>query len=128
MGSVVGSDLSETPPGLLFLSGGGGTVRGQDFQSLGVELPNGRTGGRSFVGLSTEVRQDITNTIGIVGFVDFGFVSADSDFSDGESHSGIGLGARYKTSLGALRVDIGLPLTGDDDGGFDIYIGIGEAF
>ncbi|MEP1536317.1 MAG: BamA/TamA family outer membrane protein [Paracoccaceae bacterium] len=128
LSSVVGSDLSETPPGLLFFSGGGGTVRGQDFQSLGVELPNGRTGGRSFIGLSTEVRQDITNTIGIVGFVDFGFVSADSDFSDGESHSGIGLGARYKTSLGALRFDIGLPLTGEDDGGFDIYIGIGEAF
>ena len=128
LGSVLGSELSETPPGLLFFSGGGGTVRGQDFQSLGVELPNGRTGGRSFVGLSAEVRQDITSAIGIVGFVDFGFISADSDFSDGASHSGIGLGARYKTSLGALRFDLGVPLSGESDSDFNIYIGIGEAF
>ncbi len=128
LGSVLGPDLRDTPPGLLFLSGGGGTVRGQDFQSLGVETPNGRTGGRSFVGVSAEIRQDITKSVGIVGFIDYGYVAEGSDFSNGASHSGIGLGARYKTSLGAIRFDLGVPLSGQSDSDFNIYIGIGEAF
>ncbi|WP_299814117.1 autotransporter assembly complex family protein [uncultured Jannaschia sp.] len=130
LGSVIGPDLEDVPASTLFFSGGGGTVRGQDYQSLGVELDDGDTvGGLSFVGLSAEIRQDVTENIGIVGFADFGLVSPDADFTGGDSHSGAGLGVRYNTGIGPLRVDLGFPVSGpEDDGGVGIYIGIGQAF
>ncbi len=127
-GSILGSSLEETPPELLFFSGGGGTVRGQSFQSLGVDIPQGTVGGRGFVGANFEVRRDVTDTIGIVGFLDVGYVSEDGSFEDGESHAGVGLGVRYRTSLGPIRADIGIPLGGDSDDNFGLFIGIGQAF
>ena len=49
--------------------------------------------------------------------------------SDGESHAGAGIGLRYNTGIGPIRVDLGVPVSGDDDGSsFHIYIGIGQAF
>ena len=130
LGSIVGPDLDEVPASTLFFSGGGGSVRGQEYQSLGVDLPTGqRVGGRSFVNLSTEVRQRVTDSIGIVGFVDFGLVSPDSDFTGGDTHSGAGLGVRYATGIGPIRFDVGVPLSGPDDPtGVQVYIGIGQAF
>lgn len=130
VGSVVGPELDEVPADMLFFSGGGGTVRGQDFQSLGVTLPNREVvGGTSFLGLSAEVRQDVTENIGVVGFVDFGLVSPEATFSGGESHAGAGVGLRYDTGIGPIRLDLGFPVSGPENGsGFGIYIGIGQAF
>lgn len=130
LGSVIGPGIDEVPSNTLFFSGGGGSVRGQEFQSLGVTLPSGNVvGGRSFAGLSTEVRQGITDSIGIVGFIDVGLVSPDSDFSGGDTHSGAGLGLRYDTGIGPIRFDVGVPISGPGDpSGFEVYIGIGQAF
>lgn len=128
LGSVLGPKVSETPPEFLFLSGGGGTVRGQDFQSLGVELPSGRVGGRSFVGVSAELRQNLSDKFGVVGFLDYGFVADGSDFDGGNDHAGIGIGARYLTGLGALRVDLATQAHGDTSNDVFLYIGLGEAF
>ena len=130
LGSVVGPELNEIPSKYLFYSGGGGTVRGQEYQALGVTLPGGdKVGGKSFVGLSTELRQKVTKKIGIVGFVDYGMISADAGFSDGESHAGAGLGVRYNTGIGPIRLDLGVPVSGPGNpSGLQIYIGIGQAF
>lgn len=130
IGSVVGPELDELPADTLFFSGGGGTVRGQEFQSLGVTLPNGKVvGGKSFLGLSAEVRQDVTEKIGVVGFVDFGRVSPEATFSNGDSQVGAGLGVRYDTGIGPIRLDVGLPVSGAGNrSGFSVYIGIGQAF
>jgi translocation and assembly module TamA len=130
LGSVVGPGLSDIPSDDLFFSGGGGTVRGQEFQSLGVDLASGRrVGGRSFAGLSAELRQAVTERIGIVGFYDVALVSEESYWTDGDTHSGAGLGLRYDTGIGPIRVDLGVPVDGPDDpSGYEIYIGIGQAF
>ncbi|WGH77700.1 autotransporter assembly complex protein TamA [Jannaschia ovalis] len=130
LGTVVGPAIDEVPSTDLFFSGGGGTVRGQEFQSLGVTLPSGQiVGGKSFAGFSAELRQSVTDTIGVVGFYDVGMVSANSDWSDGETHSGAGIGLRYDTGIGPIRLDLGFPVSGpDDQTGFAIYIGIGQAF
>ena len=130
LGAVFGPDADEIPPEWLYFSGGGGTVRGQPFQDLAIELDDDRrVGGKSFLGFSTEVRQAVTESIGVVGFVDVGWISPDADFTGGESHSGAGLGVRYNTGIGPIRVDLGLPVSGpNDNGGVEIYIGIGQAF
>lgn len=130
IGSTLGPDLADLPPDFLFYSGGGGTVRGQPYQSLGVDLGGGNvSGGKSFVGLSGEVRAAITDTIGIVGFVDAGFVSADTLFADsGDWHAGAGLGLRYDTGIGPIRLDVAAPVGGDTGDGVQFYVGIGQSF
>lgn len=129
-GSLVGPSLTESPPFYRFYSGGGGTVRGQDYQSLAVEVGDDRTGGRSFLGLSGEARVRVTDAITMVGFYDWGFVAAES-FADGggETHAGAGLGLRYNTGIGPIRLDLATPVSGDTDASdFYIYVGIGQAF
>lgn len=128
-GSVIGSSLVGTPPDLLFLSGGSGTVRGQSYQSLFVTTGAARTGGRSFVGFAGEARFPITDALQGVAFYDIGFVGRNSTpDDDGEWHSGAGLGVRYKTAFGPIRFDVAVPVSGPDTSGFEFYIGIGQAF
>ncbi|WP_175556955.1 autotransporter assembly complex protein TamA [Shimia gijangensis] len=128
-GSIVGPSIAETQPDMLFLSGGGGTVRGQPYQSNFVTVNGRQSGGLSFVGLSGEVRVKTTNTISAVAFYDAGFVGESSSFSGGGNwQSGAGIGLRYHTSIGPIRVDLGWPVRGNTSGGTQLYIGIGQAF
>jgi translocation and assembly module TamA len=129
-GSIVGSDTTTTPPDMLFYSGGGGTVRGQPYQSLNVDLGSGTyTGGTSFVGLSTELRAGITEKISLVGFADLGGIGASAlPDSTMNWHSGAGLGLRYDTGFGPIRLDVAAPVSGTTGDGVQIYVGIGQAF
>lgn len=130
LGSLFGPSLAESPPFYRFFSGGGGTVRGQGYQSLALDVGGNRTGGRSFLGLSGELRRDVAENIQIVGFADWGYVGSESfpDFT-GESHAGAGVGVRYKTGIGPIRLDLATPISGDTEGSsVYIYVGIGQAF
>ncbi|WP_245972267.1 autotransporter assembly complex protein TamA [Rhodovulum iodosum] len=130
MGSLLGASADAVPSDWLFYSGGGGTVRGQPYQSLAVDLGNDDSrGGRSFVGLSMELRTGITRSIGVVGFVDAGHIGdGEVPGEGGDWHAGAGLGLRYDTGIGPIRLDVGAPIQGDTGDGVQIYIGIGQAF
>lgn len=128
LGAVVGADIAEVPPEFLFFSGGGGTVRGQSYQSLGVETDQGTVGGRGYVGASIELRRDVTEAISVVGFVDYGYIAESASLEGGDDHAGIGIGLRYRTTLGPLRADIGFPVGGESEDAFGLFIGIGQAF
>jgi translocation and assembly module TamA len=134
LGTVTGSAIMQTPPTLLFLSGGGGTVRGQPYQSLDVTVPRPGggtidTGGASFAGFSGEIRARVTEKIGAVAFYDVGYIST-GDFFSGtkQSHAGAGLGMRYDTGFGPIRLDVAAPVSGSTGSGAQVYIGIGQAF
>lgn len=127
-GSIGGADLEGVPNEYRFYSGGGGTVRGHDYQALGVELNGISSGGASYLGLSAELRAGVTERIGAVAFADFGIVGEDSfPGSDADSHSGAGLGLRYRTPIGPIRLDVAAPVSGDGNG-VQVYVGIGQAF
>ncbi|MDP3860446.1 MAG: BamA/TamA family outer membrane protein [Phaeovulum sp.] len=132
IGSVLGSALLETPREYLFHSGGGGSVRGQPYQSLGVEVLRGfdlvPMGGASFAAFSGELRGRITENIGLVAFYDAGFVGLTGGFADGGWHAGAGLGLRYDTGIGPIRLDLAMPVAGNTGDGLQIYLGIGQAF
>ncbi|AZQ66000.1 outer membrane protein assembly factor [Silicimonas algicola] len=130
LGALAGPSLEDSPAIYRFYSGGGGTVRGQDYQSLGVDTGGAFTGGRSFVGLSAEARVNAGENFQVVPFVDWGYIGEESfaDFS-GESHAGAGLGVRYVTGIGPIRLDVATPIAGDtESANFQIYVGIGQAF
>ncbi|SLN37496.1 Translocation and assembly module TamA precursor [Roseovarius albus] len=130
LGAVSGSSLANVPPEYLFYSGGADTVRGQPYESLGVDLGNGQTiGGRSFVGFSGEARIPVAGNFSAVAFADTGFIGPEAfSIDNGEWQSGGGLGVRYATSIGPIRFDLATPF--DDNAGqdFEFYIGIGQAF
>jgi len=134
VGSVLGVDALTAPADFLFYSGGGGTVRGQSYQSLGLTTVEGgetvETGGLSFAGAQLEARVGITDAIGVVGFYDYGYVgSSATPLTDGDWHAGTGVGVRYDTGIGPIRLDIGTPANGEDAfGSVEVYIGIGQAF
>ncbi|MHA3979662.1 autotransporter assembly complex protein TamA [Halovulum sp. GXIMD14794] len=129
-GTVLGGDLLDLPPSELFFTGGGGSVRGYEYQSNGINVDGNEVGGRSALEGSLEIRQRFLDTYGVVGFVDAGLVSAD-EFPSNETDLkvGVGLGARYYTGLGPLRLDIAAPLDRDEgDSSVAFYVGIGQAF
>lgn len=130
LGSIVGTGLQNVPADRRFYSGGGGSVRGYAYQGIGPkDIDNQPIGGLSFFETSVEMRIALTDTIGIVPFVDAGTVSttATPDFSDVKVGAGVGL--RYITPFGPLRIDAAVPLNRDrGDPRFGIYAGIGQAF
>ena len=134
LGSILGAGLQEVPADRRFYAGGGGSVRGYAYQGIGPKVEGGPDdgqpiGGLSYFETSAELRIGITDKIGIVPFVDAGTVSTRQfpDFSDVKVGAGIGL--RYLTPFGPLRIDAAVPLNPDDDDpDFGIYAGIGQAF
>lgn len=133
-GAIYGSNLLDTPRDDLFFSGGGGTVRGQPYRSLGVAVTRGfgpqfLIGGKYFLAGSLELRAKVSDRIGVVGFVDWGSIGIDG-FGGGfaESHAGAGLGLRYDTGLGPIRVDIAAPISGTTGDGVQFYVGLGQSF
>ncbi|MDB5535909.1 MAG: hypothetical protein JWQ65_784, partial [Devosia sp.] len=129
-GALIGPELSEITPDKLFFAGGGGSVRVYGFKSIGVDYGNGNvTGGRYLLEGSLEARAKVTKDIGVVGFIDGGYVAADRFPGLEDLKLGAGIGVRYYTGLGPLRADIAIPLNkraGDPD--YAIYVGIGQSF
>lgn len=128
LGSLSGVNASQAPLDYTFFSGGGGTVRGQRYQSLGSG--DNRTGGNSFFGIQAEARYRITPKWGAVGFMDAGHVGrSPTPLTDGDWHAGAGLGVRYDTRIGPIRLDLAVPLgEADTFKRGQVYIGIGQAF
>lgn len=130
-GTLIGGDgLASMPATRRFYAGGGGSVRGYAYQEISPYNSSGdATGGRSYVTGSVEARLNVTDTIGVVPFLDFGTVSTElyPDFSDVRLGAGIGL--RYNTAFGPIRLDVALPLDRYDGGSrYGIYAGIGQSF
>ena len=129
--SIVGADADRMPADRLFFAGGGNSVRGFAYRSLGPVNAAGRVvGGLSLVEASAELRVKVTDTIGVVPFVDMGAAGSNStpDFAETPRFGG-GVGLRYYTGLGAIRLDLATPLdrkAGDPK--FGLYIGLGESF
>ena len=131
VGTLSGASRADVPANLRFYAGGGGSVRGFRFQEAGeLNDENDPLGGRSLFEASGEVRARVTDTIGVVAFVDTGsaFTSRYPDFDD-ELRIGAGPGIRYFSGIGPIRLDVGFPVNRrDSDDAFQLYISIGQAF
>ncbi|MDX8354612.1 autotransporter assembly complex family protein [Cognatiyoonia sp. IB215182] len=133
-GSVLSAGVDEAPADFLFYSGGGGTVRGQPYNDLGIDrIEDGEvitSGGTSFAGLQLEARFRVRRNISLVTFYDIGQVGDTAlPFETGDWHAGAGFGLRYDTGIGPIRLDLATQASGDDVGeDLQVYVGIGQAF
>ena len=130
VGSIQGASTFQVPPDQRFYAGGSSTVRGYKYQSIGPQFADERpVGGTSLGAVQVEYRQRFGQSYGAAVFVDAGQVSSSSDPFSGNLRVGAGVGARYYTSFGPLRVDVAVPLnTVPGSGSFQLYLGIGQSF
>jgi translocation and assembly module TamA len=131
VGSIVGGDsLSDIPATRRFFLGGGGSIRGYEYRSIGPEVGGEVVGGRSFWETSAELRFRVTDKIGIVPFVDAGTAYDEPYFNFSEDvYVGAGLGLRYYTPLGPIRFDVAVPVS-PEWSPWDVafYVGLGQSF
>jgi translocation and assembly module TamA len=130
-GSILNEDVTDVPAGRRFYSGGGGSVRGYAERSIGpLDEDGDPIGGLSVVEIGAEARARLVGDFGAVAFVEGGAVGEElyPDFADGMQFAA-GVGARYYSPIGPIRLDVGVPLDqreSDDD--FQVYLSIGQAF
>jgi translocation and assembly module TamA len=130
VGEVSGTGVFGLPPDQRFYAGGSGTVRGYRYQSVGPQFADRKpTGGTAVSAGTVELRQRILDNYGVVAFVDAGQVSATKEPFSQNWDVGTGIGFRYYTPIGPIRLDVAVPVNKQPGGDkFELYIGIGQAF
>jgi translocation and assembly module TamA len=131
IGAITGAERDEIPADERFYAGGGGSIRGYPYQSVGPMEEDEPLGGRSLLELSTEIRWRLTDSFGFVAFLDGGSAFGATGFDSGEDlRWGAGVGIRYFTPVGPLRLDVGIPLNRrpEIDDRFQLYVSLGQAF
>lgn len=129
-GTVFGEERSALPANKRFYAGGGGSIRGYEYQKVGpLDANNDPIGGRSLVEAGLEFRARIGESIGLVPFIEGGNVFESTTPETSSLLWAAGLGLRYYTAVGPLRLDFAVPLDQREvDKDFQIYLSIGQAF
>jgi translocation and assembly module TamA len=132
LGTIVGAAADRIAPTRRFYAGGGASVRGYGYQAIGPrDLNNTPEGGRSLGEFSLEarVRFGSLNQFGVVPFIDAGTISPDPLPTIREMRVGAGLGFRYYSNFGPIRIDVGTPLNPQaGDSRIGVYVSLGQAF
>lgn len=129
--TILSRNLDEVPATRRLYSGGGGSVRGYAENIIGpLDDDDDPVGGRSALEAGIELRAGIWGDIGGVVFAEAGSVSTEvfPDFADG-IQAAAGVGLRYYSPAGPIRLDVGFPVNGRPvDDFFQFYFSIGQAF
>ncbi len=133
LGSIVGTGRQNIAPSRRLYAGGGGSVRGYSFQGVGPQARDSEgalrpIGGRGLFETSLEARYRLGD-FGLVAFVDAGQLEEGPRPAADALRFGAGLGLRYFTSFGPLRLDLARAIDRrPDDPRVVLYISIGQAF
>ena len=133
LGTITGADIAQIAPSRRFYAGGGGSVRGYGYQQIGPRNAVGDpSGGRSLSELAFEARVRtglFGGALAFVPFVDAGAVDTTTTPSFQDLRFGAGIGVRYYTNFGPLRIDVGTPLNPrKGDSRIGVYVALGQAF
>jgi len=116
-------DFDRLPPELRFFAGGDRSIRGFDYESLGALNAAGEViGGEYLVIASAEYERFFLERWGAAAFVDAGDAFRSADF---QTNVGVGLGVRWLSPVGMVRVDIARPVVSDLASSFRFHITIG---
>jgi translocation and assembly module TamA len=123
MGYTVTGNFDALPPQLRFFAGGDRSVRGYGFQTIGPKNDFGRViGGKNLLVASTEVEHYFTKNWGMAAFVDAGNAFSGTNYSP---RVGAGLGVRWLSPVGMIRVDLGTPINDQQRHGVELHLVIG---
>jgi translocation and assembly module TamA len=132
LGTTEAASLAAIPKDHRFYAGGGGSVRGFGFQKAGpLDQFFDPIGGKSLFETSFELRTKVTSTIGLVPFFDVGTdYPTDLPKPGGTLFYGAGIGVRYFTPIGPVRLDVAVPINphARGDSPIQIYVSLGQAF
>jgi translocation and assembly module TamA len=132
VGSILSSSLKDVPVPRRFLGGSEDNLRGYKYLTVSpLDSDDKPTGGRAAIYYSLEPRVRITESIGVVPFFDIGNVYKNQfPTFGGKWRKSVGIGLRYYSFLGPLRLDFAFPL--DRRSGIDpawwVYVSVGETF
>lgn len=113
---------ASVPPSLRFFAGGDQSVRGYDYQSLSPENADGdKIGGRYMFAVSAEYQYSVAERWRVATFIDQGNAFNSLDFPS--LKSAVGLGLRWVSPVGPLRLDLAHPL--DSEGGVRLHFSMG---
>ncbi len=130
LGTILGAPRDAVAPSRRFYAGGGASVRGYGFQAIGPRDPdNDPIGGRSLAEFAMEARIRLFGNFGLVPFLDAGNISTDPLPRFDNLRFGTGLGVRYYSNFGPIRLDVGTPLNPQrGDSRIAVYVSLGQAF
>lgn len=133
LASIPGAPLFAIPPSRRLYAGGGASVRGYGYQAIGPRDDIGQPiGGRSLGEVSLEARIKtgfFGGNLSVVPFFDAGAVGVDPTPGFDALKFGAGVGLRYATGFGPLRLDVGFPLNPEPEDSFvAVYVSLGQAF
>jgi translocation and assembly module TamA len=130
LGTILGAPRDAVAPSRRFYAGGGASVRGYGYQSIGPRDPNNDPiGGRSLTEFAVEARIRAFGNFGIVPFIDAGNIYTDPLPRFTDFRYGAGLGVRYYSNFGPIRLDVGTPLNRQPgDSRIAVYVSLGQAF
>ncbi|WP_338466471.1 BamA/TamA family outer membrane protein [Novosphingobium sp. ZN18A2] len=133
LGSIVGTNTDYIAPSRRFYAGGAGSVRGYGYQKVGPRDSQGDpTGGTSLTEFSLEARVKtglVGGAVSVVPFLDAGTVGTGQWPTLKGMKYGAGVGIRYMTNFGPIRIDVGTPLNPEPgDSRIGVYVALGQAF
>jgi translocation and assembly module TamA len=120
----VGAISEETPPFKHFFLGGAMSNRGYEYRDLGTHSSGYPLGGLTIIDGSLESRYYLSENFSAVAFFDASKISLEVNDFSGKWYTSYGLGLRYLSLIGPLRLDVGYPT----EGGFALHLGIGQVF
>lgn len=122
-GHLWSDDFAALPPQLRFFAGGDRSVRGYSYQSIGPQNRYGRVlGGTSLLVASAEVEHYVTRNWGIASFLDAGNAFDGTDY---RPKLGTGIGVRWRSPVGMVRLDLGTPIHNRQRHGVVLHLVIG---
>jgi translocation and assembly module TamA len=122
----IGTINTQLPIFKRFFAGGDYSNRGYQYQKVGrLDTQGNPYGGLSLIDTALELEYAIMQELSVATFLDSTMLEeSPNTFTDDFLHS-VGLGIRYYTPIGPLRLDVGMPL---DEDGFTFHLGIGQVF
>jgi translocation and assembly module TamA len=125
LGAMTVGDFDKLPPQLRFFAGGDRSIRGYNYETIGPHDAQGLViGGQDLAVGSVEYEYYFTRNWGIATFIDAG--DAFTGFGNFSTHIGTGLGVRWRSPVGMVRADLGVPVRDPDgENGVVLHLVIG---
>lgn len=124
LGWIETNDFERVPPSLRFFAGGDRSIRGYKYKSLSPKDDDGKlTGASKLATGSLEYQYNVTGKWWGAVFVDSG--EAVDDIAKSNIKTGAGVGVRWASPVGPVKLDIAAPVGDQDEHGLQFYIGLG---